>query len=397
MSNEDVLHQVLHVQCRPRHSSRIPLLALVLTIVFIWSLTVARGNNPLSPSPDILFAWGANAASAVQAGEWWRLGAALFLHGSLKHLLLNVIALWWIGRSSLRYLDNQALLVCFFVTGFIGNAFSLHFGSQIHIAVGASGAIMGLAGTQLAILWRAGSTRNEHVSSMTLVAFALCTMSVGLGRAEIDNAAHLAGLCSGLLIGTVLCTLPPRNSWRPLGGIIAAGLMVSCLFAMTAPPAALDIASYFRDIEALRNLQPEVAHTLLELDSDITEIEAQRISQVDMLDRMEHLHYPAMANMAKQLSALNIPTTEFAGQSAAALAGVTTTLANLMEVEIDYSKRPTAEGRIDVINKAYQVKRARESLEGMNKIGKLGSPYHLRTYPPFFSGVSSLFKNSYSR
>jgi membrane associated rhomboid family serine protease len=83
----------------------------------------------------------------------WQLASYMFLHGSLFHLLFNMLALWMIGAELERMWGTRYFLKFYFVTG-IGAAaltvlFSLlpfGFAAQLYNAriIGASGAIYGM-------------------------------------------------------------------------------------------------------------------------------------------------------------------------------------------------------------------------------------------------------------
>ena len=85
--------------------------------------------------------------------ELWRLATYMFLHGSIGHILFNMLALWMIGTELERMWGTRYFLKYYFITG-IGAAlltvlFSLlpfGFAQQLQTApiLGASGAIYGL-------------------------------------------------------------------------------------------------------------------------------------------------------------------------------------------------------------------------------------------------------------
>jgi len=58
------------------------------TLVFLVEIAFGGGTDL-----DTLYRLGAMFPPAVRAGEWWRLGAALFLHYGALHLSMNMFAL----------------------------------------------------------------------------------------------------------------------------------------------------------------------------------------------------------------------------------------------------------------------------------------------------------------
>jgi rhomboid family protein len=83
----------------------------------------------------------------------WRLGAYMFLHGGVFHILFNMLALWMFGAELERLWGTRYFVKFYFVTGIGAGAltvlFSLlpfGFARQLYAAdvIGASGAIYGL-------------------------------------------------------------------------------------------------------------------------------------------------------------------------------------------------------------------------------------------------------------
>ena len=133
----------------------------------------------------------------------WTLVTSMFLHSPTdpSHLFYNMFALGLFGSILERVIGGRKFLIIFFVTGVIAGIGSLFFYTAV---LGASGAIMGILGC-LAILrprmivWALGVPMPMIVAAgfwalLDLVGF----FSQG---GSIANAAHLAGLFSGVAIG----------------------------------------------------------------------------------------------------------------------------------------------------------------------------------------------------
>jgi len=71
----------------------------------------------------------------------WRFVGAVFLHGGLGHLVLNLFALLFFGSVLERFIGGRRFLYVFFVTGILANLVSVNFYST---SLGASGAIFGI-------------------------------------------------------------------------------------------------------------------------------------------------------------------------------------------------------------------------------------------------------------
>ena len=87
----------------------------------------------------------------------WTIVTNLFVHGSIWHLLFNMITLYFFGTFLLRLVGIRTFLIVYFLGGIMGNiffmlsAFFWFFASPYSIVIGASGAIFALGGT-LAVL-----------------------------------------------------------------------------------------------------------------------------------------------------------------------------------------------------------------------------------------------------
>jgi rhomboid protease GluP len=84
--------------------------------------------------------------------------------------------------------------------------------------VGASGAIFGLAGALIAA-FRLGefSVPRSALSGTlsSLGAFVLYNLVFGFALPGIDNAAHIGGLVTGLIVGALIALFAPRQDQAP--------------------------------------------------------------------------------------------------------------------------------------------------------------------------------------
>lgn len=103
---------------------------------------------------------GANVASLTLSGESRRLLSSVFLHSSVSHLLMNMFALGGGGVVE-RILGKWRLLIVWLFSGVFGGlisaCYALRESEQIVISVGASGAIMGIAGAAIATQLASGA------------------------------------------------------------------------------------------------------------------------------------------------------------------------------------------------------------------------------------------------
>ncbi len=175
-----------------------PILIYINIIVFI--LMVLSGVNFMEPDNESLLAWGANFRPSTMDNEIWRLFTCSFLHIGILHLLMNCYALLYIGVLVEPYLGRLRFTVAYILTGLVASVTSLWWHDYI-ISAGASGAIFGMYGVFLALLLTNYIKKEQRMPLLTSVGiFVLYNLFSGM-EDGIDNAAHVGGLVSGLLIG----------------------------------------------------------------------------------------------------------------------------------------------------------------------------------------------------
>jgi rhomboid protease GluP len=188
--------------------------------VLVFLAMVLSGVSPLAPTMQQLLAWGANFALLSLGPQPWRILASNYVHIGVIHIFFNMWCLWNLGRLAERILDRPTYLLVYTASGIAGSLVSLWW-HPVGIGAGASGAIFGLAGGLIAVLYLgklpiAKSALKPILKS--LISFAAYNLFFGLVPG-IDNSAHLGGLATGLILGAVLArsySEPPelRTRWR---------------------------------------------------------------------------------------------------------------------------------------------------------------------------------------
>ena len=145
----------------------------------------------------------------VLKGEWWRLLTAMFLHGGMTHLLMNMFSLYLVGRGAEMYFDTKSYLSIYFFSGIIGGLVSLYM-HPVSVGVGASGAIFGvfgaLAGFFLAHRDQIASHTKAFMKDFSIII--AINLVIGLTIPSIDVSAHIGGLVAGFIGGFVLSKNP---------------------------------------------------------------------------------------------------------------------------------------------------------------------------------------------
>lgn len=184
-----------------------------LTPILIWAnvsvflLMVLSSQQLLWFQSIDLIRFGANHGPLTAGGQWWRLLSSVFVHAGLLHLLFNAFVLANIGLFLEPLLGRWRLLALYLAAGLSASLGSLWWHSQQPVvSIGASGAIFGLYGFFVVLM--IGGLFTKAFSQQFLkgtLAFIVINLLIGL-LGFIDNAAHIAGLSSGALLG--LLALP---------------------------------------------------------------------------------------------------------------------------------------------------------------------------------------------
>jgi membrane associated rhomboid family serine protease len=188
-----------------------------------WRIEPLQVNPLFGPKPDVLLQLGAlQTREMIQTGTWYRLIAAIFLHGGLLHLGINLVVLGLLGRAVERNHGIAETVSIFFISAIGGNIISCLM-QPGYILLGSSGGIFGLIGicvADIVLNWKILFLvfRNYDGSSAGWVVrfFAMFWLGVDLFLNSavgftpyVDNFAHLGGFTHGFFISlTVLQRLP---------------------------------------------------------------------------------------------------------------------------------------------------------------------------------------------
>jgi membrane associated rhomboid family serine protease len=218
-------------------------LIAVNVLVMLLSIYSARGGDSLGGAgfggllggSTPLTNWGAVLGfdprffppEGVATGEYYRLFTAMFLHYGPLHLLMNMWALWVLGRSLEAALGPLRFLALYLVAGVGGNVAAYLFSNPFAATVGASTAIFGLFAALFVIMRRMGRDTSSVIP--ILVINLVFTFAVP----GISIAGHLGGLTAGAAMALVLAYAPrSRRTFFQVGGGAVIGLVLTGLTLM---------------------------------------------------------------------------------------------------------------------------------------------------------------------
>jgi membrane associated rhomboid family serine protease len=184
--------------------------------VLVFLVNLAQGAS-LSQNSGTWFGKGFLYGPFVANGDWWRLITSTFLHGSIIHIGLNMLVLWFIGAPVEEAIGRWRYLVLYVVSGLAGSAGALLF-NPTEVTVGASGAIFGIAGAALVF-----ERQGNYVLGGSALSFILLNLVLSFALPNISIGGHIGGLVGGALCGLVLTRFGRGHAAYGRLGVVGMG------------------------------------------------------------------------------------------------------------------------------------------------------------------------------
>jgi membrane associated rhomboid family serine protease len=160
--------------------------------VLVYLAQVVQSGS-LTNSYSELFIRGALFGPAVANGEWYRLVTCAFLHGSVLHILFNMLMLWWFGRPLEHLLGRARFLAIYFVSILAGSAGALLI-TPDRPTIGASGAVFGILGAGLVL-----ERNNINVFGGSALIIIALNLALSFTLSSVSIGGHVGGLVGGAL------------------------------------------------------------------------------------------------------------------------------------------------------------------------------------------------------
>jgi rhomboid protease GluP len=206
-----------------RSESAIGLTQIIFGINAAVFLGMVLSSSTMDFPGPVLVQWGANFGPLTLSGEWWRLLTSVFVHGGLLHIAFNMWCLWDLGRLCESLYGRWTFGVLYLICGLGASLASVIWNVQV-LSVGASGAIFGLAGALIAAFKLGEFSVPRSALSGTLRSlfiFVAFNLAWGLlpnlfgSDGVTDNAAHIGGLLTGLVLGALIALVAPQRGHAP--------------------------------------------------------------------------------------------------------------------------------------------------------------------------------------
>ena len=126
--------------------------ALLAINIVIFVAMVASGISFVTPETGQVLRWGADYGPYTLSGQYWRLITSMFLHFGIIHIFGNMWCLWSLGRLAEKMVGSLSLVGIYLMTGVGASLLSLSW-DPMRVSAGASGAIFGIAGALISVLY----------------------------------------------------------------------------------------------------------------------------------------------------------------------------------------------------------------------------------------------------
>ncbi|WP_305856089.1 rhomboid family intramembrane serine protease [Balneatrix alpica] len=189
---------------------RIPVTSLTLALALLVAALTLLGDYlptlawftivPLIQQGNYLY--GTTLEATLQQGQWWRLLSPALIHFGALHLVFNALWIWEGGRRLERMFGSGSVLPLLLMSALVANLAQYYAGSFLF------GGLSGVVYAYLAALWLWDRLRPAQASGLppALFGFMLVWLALGftemtatLGFGTMANAAHVAGLLTGLV------------------------------------------------------------------------------------------------------------------------------------------------------------------------------------------------------
>jgi len=177
--------------------------------IFMYLITAFLSGSIFTSDIRVLIFLGAKVNSFINNGEYYRLITAMFLHGGLIHLVLNMYALNSIGPLVEIYFGKVKYLIIYFISGILSSYFSYLFSSSV--SIGASGAIFGTLGATLIIAYKNRKKGGKEFLN-NIISVIVINLVLGFSIPNVDNFGHIGGLIGGVIVTLLLMSRTKAKS-----------------------------------------------------------------------------------------------------------------------------------------------------------------------------------------
>jgi len=142
-----------------------------------------------------IFYWGAYFKPAIQNGELYRLVTPIFMQFEPAHLIFNLYSIFLFAAVLERLIGRGKFLLLYMIAG-IGGFISTYLFSSTQLELGASGAVFGVLGAFLYLMYKKSSLLDKG-SKTTIAVLLVMNLLLTFIAPNISITGHLGGLAVG--------------------------------------------------------------------------------------------------------------------------------------------------------------------------------------------------------
>lgn len=209
----------------------------VLTLLLSGGRIGMQGFGMLSPDVNVLGWFGASGAIPMFIFDrWWTVLSASWLHGSLLHILFNMLWIRQLGPATAEVFGPGRMIIIYTVSGITGFTMSSTAGWYLpnvpllggaQITIGASASIFGLLGALVAY----GRLGGSAAAQSQALFYAAMLFIFGLVMAGVDNWAHAGGFAGGYAIAYILDPRRPERIDHLIAALVCLALSALAVLA----------------------------------------------------------------------------------------------------------------------------------------------------------------------
>lgn len=172
-----------------------PVVSIIACIHILFWLLFHIPIPPIQISLGLLDGYNAGIAN----GEYWRLLTPIFLHVSFGHLFFNTISLILFAPALEKMLKKLKFILLYLGAGIIADIATYLFEPQQYSHIGASGAIFGLFGVYLFMVYfRKGMI--DQANSQIIISILVIGLIMTFFNSNINIVAHIFGFIGGFAL-----------------------------------------------------------------------------------------------------------------------------------------------------------------------------------------------------
>jgi membrane associated rhomboid family serine protease len=165
---------------------------LIALNVLIFIVTLIR--------PEIVYLLGLKPSMLSERP--WTIISSIFVHGSILHILFNMISLYFLGSFFIRAAGERNFLAVYFLGGLAGNILFALLANPLSTGIGASGAVFALGGA-LAVMVPRVPVFIFFIPIPVPLWVAIIIFFLLSFLPSIAWQAHLGGLLLGVIAGII--------------------------------------------------------------------------------------------------------------------------------------------------------------------------------------------------